>query len=103
MHELKSMRARPQMLDFFGGAKASEEEAEAAAAALAAAEDDRLVFISDLHLDKLGSLDRLRVVLEGQKPPHLPAWRAHHLVKLQEREARWKYAEIGNVTEERPC
>lgn len=56
----------------------SEEEVVEAAGALAGDEADRLVFLSDLWLDKPATLDRLRVVLAGEKNPepliilHLP-------------------------------
>ena len=45
----------------------SEEEVVEAAGALAADEADRLVFLSDLWLDKPNTLDRLRVVLAGEQ------------------------------------
>ncbi|BDA47706.1 DNA polymerase epsilon subunit 2 [Coccomyxa sp. Obi] len=52
-------------LNFFGGSVPSEEEVVEAAGALADDEADRIVFLSDLWLDKPTTLDRLRVVLAG--------------------------------------
>ena len=55
-----------QGLDFFGGKRASAHEAVQFAAHVAAAEDDRIVFLSDVWLDKPGTHDRLRVIFDGE-------------------------------------
>jgi hypothetical protein len=54
-----------QGLDFFGGQRLSPEEALPAAEALAEDENDRIVFLSDVWLDKPDTLDRLKLVFEG--------------------------------------
>ena len=57
-----------QGLDFFGGTPLAPGEAVEAAMALAGDEDDRIVFLSDLWLDRPATLDRLRAVLAGALP-----------------------------------
>lgn len=56
----------PQGLDFFGGKRPSADEAVQFAAHVAAAEDDRIIFLSDVWLDKPATHDRLRAVFDGE-------------------------------------
>ena len=61
--------ARLQHLDFFGGRRPSEEEALQFQAHVEEAADDRVVFLSDVWLDKPATHDRLRAIFEGTPPP----------------------------------
>ena len=54
-----------QGLDFFGGTPVGMDDVSTTVEWEAAKEDDRIVVLSDLHLDKPESLDRLETVLEG--------------------------------------
>lgn len=56
---------RAQHLDFFGGRRPSEEEALQFQAHVEEAADDRVVFLSDVWLDKPATHDRLRAIFEG--------------------------------------
>lgn len=58
-----------QHLDFFGGRRPSEEEALQFQAHVEEAADDRVVFLSDVWLDKPATHDRLRAIFEGFPSP----------------------------------
>ncbi|CAK0783094.1 hypothetical protein CVIRNUC_006289 [Coccomyxa viridis] len=58
-------RAAAKHLDFFGGRRPSEEEALQFQAHVEEAADDRVVFLSDVWLDKPATHDRLRAIFEG--------------------------------------
>ena len=60
---------RAQHLDFFGGRRPSEEEALHFQAHVEEAADDRVVFLSDVWLDKPSTHDRLRAIFEGTPSP----------------------------------
>ena len=60
---------RVQHLDFFGGRRPSEEEALQFQAHVEEAADDRVVFLSDVWLDKPATHDRLRAIFEGTPSP----------------------------------
>ena len=49
-----------------GGKRPSADEAVQFAAHVAAAEDDRIIFLSDVWLDKPATHDRLRAVFDGE-------------------------------------
>ena len=65
---------RAQHLDFFGGRRPSEEEALQFQAHVEEAGDDRMVFLSDVWLDKPATHDRLRAIFEGMPSPHAGEW-----------------------------
>ena len=68
----------PQGLDFFGGKRPSAEEAVEFAAHVAAAEDERIIFLSDVWLDKPGTHDRLRAIFDGEAVDHCSAECCEH-------------------------
>jgi len=57
-------------MDFFGGKRASTEEALQFEEHVAAAEDDRIIFLSDVWLDKPATHDRLRAIFDGKHCTH---------------------------------
>ena len=65
---------RAQHLDFFGGRRPSEEEALQFQAHVEEAADDRVVFLSDVWLDKPATHDRLRAIFEGLPSPDAGEW-----------------------------
>ena len=65
---------RAQHLDFFGGRRPSEEEALQFQAHVEEAADDRVVFLSDVWLDKPATHDRLRAIFEGMPSPDADEW-----------------------------
>ena len=54
-----------QEVDFFGGKPPSPDEAIELEEVVRAAEDDRIIFLSDVWLDKPATLEHLRVIFEG--------------------------------------
>ena len=68
-HLLLATVVHVQHLDFFGGRRPSEEEALQFQAHVEEAADDRVVFLSDVWLDKPSTHDRLRAIFEGT-PSH---------------------------------
>jgi len=59
-----------QGMDFFGGKRALTDEALQFEEHVAAAEDDRIIFLSDVWLDKPATHDRLRAIFDGVHCTH---------------------------------